>query len=95
MNRVIDGLADNRRLQGGCGMSNDLSDIDVSDDLTYRLQTIAAIGDMLGSVRLDELSDDTVINLGVLLFRAAREANVLAEEMWERMQAARFKIEEA
>lgn len=72
--------------------ANNLDDIHVSDGLNDRLQIIAAIGDMLGSVRPDELADDTLLHLGQLIYRTAREANELTEELWRRLHAAKVEL---
>ncbi|MCA9970647.1 MAG: hypothetical protein KC425_10555 [Anaerolineales bacterium] len=64
-------------------------DTELSSDLDDRLSAIAALGDVLGSVRADELADDSIGQLGALVRRLANDANALGAELWGRLRAAK------
>lgn len=63
-----------------------LHDTTLSVRLEDVLRTIVAVGDVLGSARVDELAADTSLHLGQLIYQLGREANVLSEEMWSRLR---------
>lgn len=73
---------------------SDLETTTLSDRLDDKHEILAAVGDVLGSVALDELADDTPRQLGMLVFRAAREANELSEELWRRFHRAKVALGE-
>lgn len=64
----------------------------LSDRIDDRLETIAAIGDALGSMAFEDVHDDTPRRLGLMIYRMANEANGLAAELWRRHHAAKVRL---
>ena len=70
---------------------SDMHETAVSSQLDSRLSTLSAVADLLGSAPADELAVDTLPQIAGLMERLADEAHNLADELWQRLRAARVE----
>ena len=75
-------------------MNTKMHETAVSSQLDSRLSTISAMCDLLGSAPADELAVDTLPQVAGLMQRLADEAHDLADELWQRLRAARVEAGE-
>ena len=72
-------------------MTTETHETTLSSELDTRLSTLAAVADLLGSAPADELAVDTLPQIAGLMERLADEAHNLADELWQRLRAARVE----